>query len=112
MNFQCQLECEETFIPCGHKCTKKCHEKSDHTENCYFQCKKVLLCGHLCPLKCSQVCVSTCKVPIDVQFEDCLHINSFPCHQVIKKNGLKCNTIVNIDLECGHVWSNKNFFFI
>ena len=100
-SFCCNKMCKEIYIPCGHKCIKKCHEKSDHLNNCPFPCERILLCGHTCSNICHQICVSDCLVKLDKFFESCGHTNKVSCYQYSK---ISCKTIIKIVLECNHEW--------
>ncbi|EPB87088.1 hypothetical protein HMPREF1544_06112 [Mucor circinelloides 1006PhL] len=72
----CQQQCNEV-LPCGHRCTLKCHPYSHDEYRCKQQCEKILDCNHQCMRRCCEACgpcikPSSCKLP-------CGHILSSEC---------------------------------
>ncbi|KAL9548420.1 hypothetical protein MBANPS3_005688 [Mucor bainieri] len=63
----CQQPCNEK-LPCGHKCTLKCHPYDHSDYRCKAQCEQILSCNHQCMRRCCEACGPcikplSCKLP-------------------------------------------------
>ncbi|KAL6857383.1 P-loop containing nucleoside triphosphate hydrolase protein [Trichoderma novae-zelandiae] len=47
----CNGEC-----PGGHKCSDQCHAQDHEHRDCEEPCTKILFCGHLCEMRCNELC--------------------------------------------------------
>ncbi|CAG8694962.1 10547_t:CDS:2 [Funneliformis mosseae] len=95
------------LLPCGHRCTYKCH--SDDPEHigiqCLNPCKRLReTCNHPCPRLCFESC-GNCNVPIDdIILTGCGHtVKNATCWQNHNKDIVKCMTYVLKRFPiCGH----------
>ncbi|KAI8647890.1 RNA helicase [Parasitella parasitica] len=87
----CQQQCNE-LLPCGHRCTLKCHPYDHNEYRCKQQCEKFLECNHQCMRRCCEPCGScikplSCKLP-------CGHTLDSECgiirRLVLRPEGKKC----------------------
>ncbi|OBZ89249.1 NFX1-type zinc finger-containing protein 1 [Choanephora cucurbitarum] len=81
----CNQICGET-LPCGHKCTLKCHSYDHEDYRCKLKCEKVLPCKHVCIRRCCEDC-KPCIAPISVRL---------PCGDMIDA---ECHVIRNMALN-------------
>ncbi|KAL5343497.1 P-loop containing nucleoside triphosphate hydrolase protein [Aspergillus crustosus] len=61
-NGGCELACGER-LPCGHKCTVRCHSFSHDQLRCGEPCGRRMVCKHVCEIRCptSHECSCDCE---------------------------------------------------
>ncbi|KAI9485981.1 MAG: RNA helicase [Benjaminiella poitrasii] len=72
----CRRICNEE-LPCGHRCTLKCHPYDHSDYRCKQNCEKILECGHRCLRRCCESC-NPCLQPINIRFP-CQHTGTMEC---------------------------------
>ncbi|KAI7906448.1 RNA helicase [Cokeromyces recurvatus] len=75
----CRKMCNE-ILPCGHKCTLKCHPYDHSDYRCKQICEKILDCKHSCMRRCSEPC-SPCIKRISVRLP-CGHTIDWECGEI------------------------------
>ena len=118
----CEAKCE-VKLDCEHTCTGtcgKCNQGRLHVP-CKNHCGRILVCGHVCSVKCSQTC-PPCKkqCPVSCSHGKCGHICGKPCiscaepcewscehYRCTKRCGEicdrpPCNEPCKKKLSCGH----------
>ncbi|KAB7497578.1 NFX1-type zinc finger-containing protein 1 [Armadillidium nasatum] len=143
--YDCHEQCDKAPLNCelGHKCLKRCYEscgtcivkvdknlKCGHTLNkvqcgilekdivCPQKCRRILGCGHRCPLKCGATC-GGCMVMVDKLIAECNHKAKVPCSVSPNKKfclnscvlqkavGTYCSEVCGMPLDCGHSCKGK-----
>ena len=57
---ECGQPCK-TRLSCGHRCPKKCYEECISVSGCLQPCGRQLECGHKCLERCSNPCTTQCQ---------------------------------------------------
>ncbi|XP_078363996.1 uncharacterized protein LOC144648252 [Oculina patagonica] len=100
-SFKCAVRVQKD-LPCGfHKVSCFCSDDVSQVV-CANKCNRNLICGHICPGKCSEDCTQyKCRKAV-VKHLDCAgkHSRKMPCGD--DPNNVTCEEHCNRNLDCGH----------
>ncbi|CAG2167500.1 unnamed protein product [Oppiella nova] len=113
----CAVLVTKTVPKCGHEIEELCSSNM----YCYFPCDKTLECGHKCDNSCGDECQTNCTYKVEKTVPQCGHTMKFGCSESPVRtvccqdiNTLTCEDIVDIELDCGHVFkipcNQKKYF--
>jgi hypothetical protein len=135
-DYVCPKKCDKIIARCGHQCKQQCSHESDCNkcgilvekivpecghkikircdreptrQDCLEKCPNVLACGHMCTKVCGIVNCGPCLTRVDLDLT-CKHggrvsVACSECEVWIAQ--IKCDTMCNQDLECGHKCQKK-----
>ena len=103
--WQCQEPVKKKLPECGHVMKMPCH-KNLKSVVCPKPCEKIQSCGHLCPNKCGEMCLTSerCKVQVEKTLPLCGHVIKAHCCKNV--DSVTCTDKCEKVLSCGHSCPN------